>query len=446
MITLGLVANVDTDGVYVSMPGSRGVLRGPYETVQNVTAGDKVLMVTTDDGDNVIVGLAGASVPGVTIADGSITSAKIANGTIVDEDINASAAITKTKISGTAITAADNGTVTSAMIADGTIVNGDISGSAAIDKTKISGTAITAADTGTVTNAMLAGSIAPSKITGTAITAADSGTVTSAMIANGAITNDDINASAAIARSKISGLPTSSTDNTLPRFDSTGGALQTSGIVVDDNNRLRVASGSSGGLEIGSSGVLALSYTGDPSGVSAPVGSTWRQTDANSTYGNLTGLLWNKVGTGTTLGTDWLVNFEGRWVSYTPTLTCSTSNPTATITYAGYYTRSGKLCHVKGTVTMGASGGATPYGAGTYRIALPANASTAIADIALGGSVFAWDSSASVGSTIAQAYAAAASYFQLFQADTAPVTYSNTAPWTWASGDYMRFAFTYEIA
>jgi hypothetical protein len=62
-ITLGLVEAVDASGVYVSMPGSRGVLRGPYETVQNVTAGDKVLMVTTDDGDNVIVGLAGASVP-----------------------------------------------------------------------------------------------------------------------------------------------------------------------------------------------------------------------------------------------------------------------------------------------------------------------------------------------------------------------------------------------
>jgi hypothetical protein len=71
------------------------------------------------------------------------TSAQIAYGklnltnTIVDADINASAAITKTKISGTAITAADTGTVTSAMIADGTIVNADINASAAIDWTKI---------------------------------------------------------------------------------------------------------------------------------------------------------------------------------------------------------------------------------------------------------------------------------------------------------------------
>jgi hypothetical protein len=64
------------------------------------------------------------------LADSSVTSAKIADGTIVDADINASAAITKTKISGTAITAADTGTVTSTMILDGTIATADIADSA----------------------------------------------------------------------------------------------------------------------------------------------------------------------------------------------------------------------------------------------------------------------------------------------------------------------------
>ena len=65
----------------------------------------------------------------------TMTSA-IAAGVIVDADINAAAAITKTKISGTAITAADTGTVTSTMIADGTIVNGDINSSAQIAYSK----------------------------------------------------------------------------------------------------------------------------------------------------------------------------------------------------------------------------------------------------------------------------------------------------------------------
>jgi len=71
------------------------------------------------------------------IADSAITSAKIADGAIVNADVNASAAIDKTKISGTAITAADTGTVTSTMIADGTIVNADINASAAIDLGKL---------------------------------------------------------------------------------------------------------------------------------------------------------------------------------------------------------------------------------------------------------------------------------------------------------------------
>ena len=66
------------------------------------------------------------------------------------------------------------------------------------------------------------------------------GAVTSAKIADGTIVNDDINASAAIDRSKISGLPTSSTDNTVPRFNGTAGALQTSLVSVDDDGGLAV--------------------------------------------------------------------------------------------------------------------------------------------------------------------------------------------------------------
>jgi hypothetical protein len=124
-----------------------------------------------------VSGNAGTVTNGVYTTDtGTVTSTMIANGTIVNADINASAAIDKTKISGTAITVADTGTVTSTMILDGTILNADINSAAAIDKTKISGTAITAGDTGTVT---------------------------STMIANDTIVNADINTSAQIAYSKI---------------------------------------------------------------------------------------------------------------------------------------------------------------------------------------------------------------------------------------------------
>lgn len=58
-ITLGLVEAVDNNGVYVSMPGSRGVLRGPYSALQHVAAGERVLVISTDDGEQVVAGAVG---------------------------------------------------------------------------------------------------------------------------------------------------------------------------------------------------------------------------------------------------------------------------------------------------------------------------------------------------------------------------------------------------
>ena len=71
----------------------------------------------------------------VTINSSGVTA--ISRGVIVNADINASAAIDKTKISGTAVTLADSGTITSSMIADSTIVDGDISATANIAQGKI---------------------------------------------------------------------------------------------------------------------------------------------------------------------------------------------------------------------------------------------------------------------------------------------------------------------
>lgn len=66
-ITLGLVEAVDDNGVYVSMPGTRGVLRGPYEATQTVVAGERVLLLSTDDGQAVVAGAVGEG-RGVSVA------------------------------------------------------------------------------------------------------------------------------------------------------------------------------------------------------------------------------------------------------------------------------------------------------------------------------------------------------------------------------------------
>ena len=113
-------------------------LTSPTITGTGAIAGTFTGNLTGDVTGNVS-GNAGTVTNGVYTTDnGTVTSTMIANGTIVNADINASAAIDKTKISGTAITAGDTGTVTSTMIADGTIVNGDINSSAAIAYSKLS--------------------------------------------------------------------------------------------------------------------------------------------------------------------------------------------------------------------------------------------------------------------------------------------------------------------
>ena len=90
----------------------------------------------------------------------------------------------------------DTGSVTSAMILDGTIVDADISTSAAILATKIAGTAVTQADTATVTNTMLAGSIADTKLNTIS---------TSGKVANSATTATDANTASTIVARDASG-------------------------------------------------------------------------------------------------------------------------------------------------------------------------------------------------------------------------------------------------
>jgi hypothetical protein len=187
------------------------------------------------------------------IQDGAVTSAKIANGSILNVDISASAEIAKTKISGTAITAADTGTVTSAMIADGTILNADISASAAIDKTKISGTAITAADTGVVT---------------------------SAMIVDGTIVNADISSSAAIALSKLA----SGTSAQVPVASSTGVPTYrtlTGDVTIGDTGVTAIASGAIVNADISSTAAIDKNKIADLSIDAKASGYTLVLTDKN---------------------------------------------------------------------------------------------------------------------------------------------------------------------
>ena len=116
------------------------------------------------------------------LRDGQVTSDKILDGTIVDADINASAAIAQTKIATGTLPSGIQ--VASANIVDGTIVNDDISNSANIDGSKIANS-----------------SIPVGKIASGTLPSATK--VTTTNIEDGTITNVDISSSAAIAHSKL---------------------------------------------------------------------------------------------------------------------------------------------------------------------------------------------------------------------------------------------------
>ena len=133
-ITAALTGNVTgnvtgnlTGNVTGNVSGSSGSTTGNAATATALATG-RTISLTGD-----VTGTTG-SFDGTGNA--TMTSAIAAN-IIVDADINASAAITATKIAGTAVTQADTGTVTSTMILDGTILNADINASAAIALSKL---------------------------------------------------------------------------------------------------------------------------------------------------------------------------------------------------------------------------------------------------------------------------------------------------------------------
>jgi len=100
-------------------------------------------------------------------------------------------------VSGTVITSGDTGTVTSALIADGTIVNADINAGAAIDYSKLA-----ALTSGNIVLGNASNVPTSTAVTGD-ITISNAGVTA---ISSGVIVNADINASAAIDYSKLAAL------------------------------------------------------------------------------------------------------------------------------------------------------------------------------------------------------------------------------------------------
>jgi hypothetical protein len=234
-------------------------------------------------------------------------------------DPTADRTITFPNVTGTVITTGDTGTVTSAMITDGTIVNADINASAGIVDTKlatistagkVSNSATTAVSTntvnaivtrdgsgnfsaGTITAALTGNASTATKlssartfavtgdITGTVSSDLTSGASIATSIAAGVIVNADISASAAIADTKLATI-------------STAGKVSNSATTATNGNTVNtiVARDASGNF---SAGTISAALNGNASTV--------------TTNANLTGDV-TSVGNATSIASGVIVNAD----------------------------------------------------------------------------------------------------------------------------------------
>jgi hypothetical protein len=264
------------DGVKVLDALSLGgnVVSSSLTSVGTITTG-------TWEGDPISTAYGGLG-SGPLPTDVTVTSANLVNGTIVDEDINASAAIALTKLGAGALPT--DITIASANIVDGTIVNADVSASAAIALSKLATgalpTGITVASAnlvnGTIVDEDISGTaaIALSKLATGALPTAI--TVASANLVNGTIVDEDINASAAIALSKLAtgALPTGITvasanivDGSIVDADvnasaaialSKLAAVTAGRVVLGNASNVATATEITGDVTVNSSGVAAI--------------------------------------------------------------------------------------------------------------------------------------------------------------------------------------------
>lgn len=137
-------------------------------------------------------------------------------------------------------------------------------------------------------------------------------------------------------------------------------------------------------------------------------------------------------------GSAWkvLCRYAADWVSFTPTLTATTTSPTLGTgsSAVGRYQRVGNTVNYAAKITFGSSG--VVAGSGSYLFSLPLGADLTL-NVPIGRAIV-YDSSANTH------------YVGAHFPDTQMVTHAstvvtNSAPIAWAASDYISVAGTYEL-
>gem|GEM_PF-2416867 len=279
-VTLAKLANCAGDGqiikYYAVDPDGAGALVAGWNCA---TDADTMYAAGTGiDVAGTVISVADNGIATAKLADGSVTTVKLADNAVATAKILDSA-ITAAKIADGSVTtvklAAD--AVTTAKILDGTIATADLA-DAVIATVKLADSSVTSlkiadlnvttdkiADSAILTakladNSIVAAKIADGEIS-TAKLAADS--VTTAKILNGTITNNDINASAAIAWTKLDKTGSKLSDLDAPVYTGNSGKTLAVNGTADGLEWISTLTTSlaSGNILVGNASNIAASVT-----------------------------------------------------------------------------------------------------------------------------------------------------------------------------------------
>jgi len=264
-----------------------------------------------------LTGITSIAMPGATSGTITVTPAATAGTT----------AITIPATTGTLITSGDTGTVTSTMIADGTIVNGDINASAAIAYSKLS-------LTGSIVNADISASAA---IADTKLATIS----TAGKVSNSATTATNLNTASAIVARDASGNFTAGTitaaltgaasSNVLKAGDTmTGQLISTSGgSTATGGGQIYLNGATSNRIDFNTNGVAAPAFTTRSDGTKQVFYPAISASAVDYAVGINTSTLWYSIPTAA--ATEFFRWYGGTTIA-------------ATLTGAGTFTATGDVC------------------------------------------------------------------------------------------------------
>lgn len=131
------------------------------------------------------------------------------------------------------------------------------------------------------------------------------------------------------------------------------------------------------------------------------------------------------------------------WTSYSPGWTATSDPAIGNGSLSGVYMQAGKLVHYRIRCTMGST---TTYGSGTWLFGLPVQATSAPTAGNIYGHAILFDTSGATRRGWMAFTTAGVSNTAIGDPAALTTLVNPTTPWTWANGDSIAIAGTYEAA